>query len=241
LDTITRLPAATTIQHTPLDNKQQPTRNGVVRCPCPVLLHILAACDGPPAPAPGPAPAVTLHGGGRRRSRTRCPLLERKIMDGLCDSSLTPRLARSGGTYSRKHACWMSGSPEARVAPEASGIGESSRSRLSRSTRSYPIHCHGSFARSRSSSCSVPRHGLVSSLVHRRHHRHGVSRSPRNHRSAIPQPRSATHHRSSRQDDQRRDRHLLVGHLRPHLHAQPLPLIYTHSHILCSPSSSAPS
>eukprot|EP00966_Prymnesium_polylepis_P083919 1943056-Prymnesium_polylepis.1 len=35
----------------------------------------------------------------------------------------------------------MSGSPEARVAPEASGIGESSRSRSSRSTRPRPIHC----------------------------------------------------------------------------------------------------
>ena len=37
---------------------------------------------------------------------------------------------RFPGVLSRKHACWMSGSPEARVAPEASGIGESSRSRL---------------------------------------------------------------------------------------------------------------
>ena len=84
---------------------------------------------------------------------------------------------RFPGVLSRKHACWMSGSPEARVAPEASGIGESGRSRLDRSTRPRPIHCHGRFARSpRSSSRSVPRHGLVSSLVHRRHHRHGVSR-----------------------------------------------------------------
>ena len=49
--------------------------------------------------------------------------------------------------------------------------------RASRSTRPRPIHCHGRFARSpRSSSRPVPRHGLVSSLVHRRHHRHGVSR-----------------------------------------------------------------
>ena len=83
--------------------------------------------------------------------------------------------------------------------------------------------------------------------------------SPSASRSAIPQPSSATHDRSPRQDDQRRGRHLLVGHLRrrqhhrdrlhqrhdrgrhPHPHAQPLSLIYTHSHILCSPSSSAPS
>eukprot|EP00966_Prymnesium_polylepis_P290000 6698882-Prymnesium_polylepis.1 len=37
----------------------------------------------------------------------------------------------------------MSGSPEARVAPEASGISESSRSRQLRRTRSRPIHCYG--------------------------------------------------------------------------------------------------
>ena len=57
------------------------------------------------------------------------------------------------------------------------GCLEPGRSRYSRSTRPRPIHCHGRFARSpRSSSRPVPRHGLVSSLVHRRHHRHGVSR-----------------------------------------------------------------
>ena len=59
--------------------------------------------------------------------------------------------------------------------------------------------------------------------------------------------RSATHHRSPRRDDHRRDRHLLVGRLRlhrhhrdrhhlrrdrdrhPHPHAQPLPLVSTHA------------
>ena len=50
-------------------------------------------------------------------------------------------VSASPGVHSRKHACWMSGSPEARVAPEASGIGVSSRSRLNRSTRSRPIRC----------------------------------------------------------------------------------------------------
>eukprot|EP00966_Prymnesium_polylepis_P213031 4933689-Prymnesium_polylepis.1 len=38
------------------------------------------------------------------------------------------------------------GSPEVRVAPEASGIGVSSRSRLNRSTRSRPIRCHSSLS-----------------------------------------------------------------------------------------------
>ena len=44
-----------------------------------------------------------------------------------------------------------------------------------------PVSSHGRFSRSRSSSRSVPRHDLDSSLVHRRHHRRAVSLSLHEH------------------------------------------------------------
>jgi hypothetical protein len=70
-----------------------------------------------------------------------------------------------------------------------------------------------------------PRHGLIlhpprhrlrvdSSLVRRRHHRHGVSLSLHASPQRIPATHAAQHHRSPRRGDQRCNRHLLVGRLR---------------------------
>ena len=85
-------------------------------------------------------------------------------------------MARSGGTdvgysgFGRKHRKPFRGLPGV---DRASGLYCAGNTRVGR----RPVSSHGSFSRSRSSSRSVPRHGLDSSLVRRRHHRHGVSRS----------------------------------------------------------------
>ena len=90
------------------------------------------------------------------------------------------RLARSRGTF-REHALldvWKPGSFHASGTAGAWSFERSCRTGDTRFGRE-PVSSHGSFSRSRSSSRSVPRHGLDSSLVRRRHHHHGVSRSLR--------------------------------------------------------------
>ena len=88
-----------------------------------------------------------------------------------------------------------------------------------RSTRSSPVHCHGSFARSWSWPRSTrPPASRASSRTPTSRTRPLAAPNPAPTAAQSRSAHSATHHQSQRRDDHRRDRHLLVGRLHLHQH-----------------------